>query len=349
MVERMARMKSKEYMTPKERVCRRIKGQEVDRAPNACIIMGFAPTYTGKKMRDFYLDYRVFVESNIKVNQDFDIDIMSAISDPYREAYDLGALVEFPEDDIPLCKEPLLTTLNEMDKIKKFNPYDSVRIKDRIDAVKLFKKEVGEDYSIMGWVECPFAEAADLRGVNNIMLDLYDEPKLVKQLLELCLEIEIECAKAQIEAGADIIGMGDAAASLIGQDLYDEFAFSYEKRLIDAVHAHGAIARLHICGNITSILKKARHTGADIIDLDSMVDFKTSSDILEGYSVPCGNINPVAIIKNGTPMEITQAVYDLLDINNTHSFIMGGCEIPIGTPEENLKSITKALKTYDFR
>ena len=335
-------------MNSKDRVFNRLKGLKVDRAPNCCIIMTFAPKYINKPLKDFYLDYRTFVEANIKVNMDFGIDIMSAISDPYREVYDFGGKVEFPENSLPLCKEPLIQEPDDLKKIKTFDPMNSIRMLDRIKAVELYKKEVGNDYAIMGWVECPFAEAVDLRSLGKVMFDLYDNPEFLDELLEICLETEIKCAKAQIEAGADIIGMGDAAASLLGPILYRKYAFEYEKKLIKAVHDAGAIARLHICGNITPILDDLKLTGADIIDIDWMVDFKTACDKFKGYASACGNFDPVAVLEQGTQKITRDAVFKCLDAENETSFIMAGCEVPMDTPHENLKAVAEAIKEYSI-
>lgn len=336
-------------MNSKERVFNRIIGKAVDRAPNCCLVMSFAPKYINRPLRDFYLDYRTLVEANIKVGMDFGLDIMGVISDPYRELYDFGCKAEFPENSIPICKEVFIENPEDIKKLKPFDPLNSTRVLDRIKAVELYKKELGNDYPVMGWVECPFAETVDLRNLSNVMFDFYDNPELIKEMLDICLEVEIKCAKAQIEAGADIIGMGDAAASLIGPDLYRRFAFEYEKKLIQAVHDGGALARLHICGNITPILDDVKLTGADIIDVDWMVDFKTANEKFKGYACACGNFDPVAILEQGSPDIVRNAVFNCLDSGNETTLIMAGCEVPMNTPYENFRTVTDSLKDYEYR
>ena len=333
-------------MNAKERVMNRLQGKPVDRAPNASLIMSFAPRYIGKPSSEFFLDYRVLVESSIRTNVDFGLDFMSVISDSYREAYDYGAKVDFPYDSLPVSKEHFIETYDDLKKLKVFNPYDSTRMLDRIRAVELFKKEVGNDYPVMGWVECALAEAGDLRGVNDLLYDFYDEPEGIRELLDICLETGISCAKAQIEAGADIIGMGDAVASLIGRKFYLEYAYEYEKKLIAAVHDMGALAKLHICGNITDLLDDLKTVGADILDIDWMVDYKSACEKTRGITSICGNIDPVRIIKDGTPEIIRQAVRDCMDAGNGTSIISSGCEIPLGTPHENLMAVRQALAEY---
>ena len=36
--------------------------------------------------------------------------------------------------------------------------------------------------------------------------------------------------KAQIQAGADFVGIGDAVVSLVSPSMYDEFVLPFEKR-----------------------------------------------------------------------------------------------------------------------
>ena len=82
----------------------------------------------------------------------------------------------------------------------------------------------------------------------------------------------IRFAVAQVEAGADFVGIGDAVASLLSPRAYRAYALPYEQRIIRAVHDAGGRVKLHICGNTSRHLPDMATTGADIIDLDWMVD-----------------------------------------------------------------------------
>ncbi len=162
------------------------------------------------------------------------------------------------------------------------------------------------------------------------------------------MNITLECsknfAKAQIHAGADIIGIGDAAASLISPSMYKEFVFKYEKDLIDFIHENGAKARLHICGNTFKIADNLKLTGADIIDVDWMVPFGKACEIYKGYASACGNFDPTAVVYLGNPDTVRKAVKQCLLEGDNTTCIMAGCEIPQDTPHENLMAIYEALK-----
>lgn len=333
-------------MTPYERVHNRLAGKPVDRAPNLNILMAFAAKYIDVSFDKFCLDYRYLVEANIKCNEYFGIDMLNTMSDAFRETYDFGAKIEFPYDTLPVCTEHFINGPSDLKKLKLFDPLNSTRMLDRIRAVELYKKETGNHYSILGWVEGAFAEAADLIGVSELMIDLYDEPEFVKELMAICCEEGIICAKEQIKAGADFIGVGDAAASLVSPAIYREFVLTFEQKLFKEIHDAGAKVKLHICGNITHLLDDIWKSGADIIDIDWMVDFKTSIEKFKGRCSANGNFDPVSILYHGNPDTIKQAVKSCLDAADERTFISAGCEVPKNTPYENLKAVDEALWEY---
>ncbi len=76
-------------MTPYERVMARMAGKPVDKIPNMNITMAFAAHFVGATYGEFCTDYKILVDSKIAVCEEFGVDIVSAISDPMREAHGL--------------------------------------------------------------------------------------------------------------------------------------------------------------------------------------------------------------------------------------------------------------------
>lgn len=335
-------------MTPYERVYSRLQGKPVDKVPNLNILMAFAAEYINISYDKFCTDYRYLVEANIKCNEVFGIDMLSTMSDPFRETYDFGAKVEFPYGSLPICREHFIKETSDLNKLKCFNPLNSTRMYDRLQAIEQYKKEMGNHYPILGWIEGPFAEAANLRGISNIMMDLYDEPEFVNELMSICYEEGVLCAKEQIRAGADFIGIGDAAASLVSPTVYRETILPFEQKLIGEIHKEGGKVKLHICGNISNLLDDICKSGADIIDIDWMVDFKISSEKLRGYGCANGNFDPVKVLYQGNPQEIRHSVRKCLELADERIFISAGCEVPKNTPYENLKAVDEALRESNY-
>lgn len=118
---------------------------------------------------------------------------------------------------------------------------------------------------------------------------------------------------AQIEAGANIIGVGDALCSQISDEMYDEFVQPLHEELFAFIHEHGAIVKLHICGNITHILPSLAQTDVDIVDADWMVDVAEAHRILGNEVVVCGNLDPVTVVMDGS-RELIKTKYEEVKI-----------------------------------
>ena len=331
-------------MNSKERVMNRLRGAEVDRVPNFDIMMTFAAHYVQQPLSRYYLDYRVLCEANLAVQQAFDLDIVQAISDPYREAADFGSDIEFPPDGLPLRKQPMLIEPTDLNQLKSPDPKLGRRMSDRLAAVRMLHDQVGGEVPVMGWVEGAFAEAADLRGESALLVDLIERPAWVRDLLEVTVETAIAFARAQIEAGADIIGLGDALASQISPRMYRTFALPYEQRIFKAVRDMEALARLHICGNTTRLLADMAQSGADIIDLDWMVDLAQAARIFGDGPAMCGNFDPVRVMLGGTPDQVRESVTQCLQQGGPRLISGAGCEIPDGTPHANLHAQSQVLR-----
>lgn len=331
-------------MNSYERLFARLEGKKVDKVPNNCIVMGFGARYIGATYREFVTDYKVLTEAAIRCHEDFNLDILSAISDPMREAEGFGAKVIFPEDGNPFASNPLIDDLSQIGKLRISDPSTKERMNDRLLAVRRMADYANKECAVQGWVEGAFAEACDLRGINNAMTDIIMESEAMKELLEICTQQAISFALAQVEAGADIIGIGDAAASLIGPAMYEEFALPYEKRIVEAVQKAGAKTRLHICGNISPLLDMVKETSSDIIDCDWMVDFKEANKVFKDDLSACGNFDPVAILLEGDVEDVYNAVKECLKVSSSTSIIAAGCEVPPHTKPENLRAVAEALE-----
>jgi MtaA/CmuA family methyltransferase len=159
----------------------------------------------------------------------------------------------------------------------------------------------------------------------------------VQELFEFTTELAIAFGKSQIEAGADVLGVGDAAASLIGPDLYNELVWPMEKKLITALQNAGAKIRLHICGDSRSILDSISKLNCEIIDIDSMVPMDEARAKIGPQACLLGGVDPVRELQNGTPQELMSSLAKYHQQAGQRFIVGAGCEVTPGTPIENLK------------
>src|SRR5512135_808234 len=150
--------------------------------------MQFAAEYIGSNYGAFASDYRILVEANYRCAREFGFEQLSAISDPYRETSAFGGRITYPRDEVPRCTSPL-ENANDIAALLHPDPLTSPRMADRVKAIAQYKKLFGNEYSILGWIEGPAAEAADLRGVAAFMMDTLEDRDFLAGLLDLCVEV----------------------------------------------------------------------------------------------------------------------------------------------------------------
>jgi MtaA/CmuA family methyltransferase len=304
--------------------------------------MQFAAEHIGSNYGEFASDWQVLTEANIRCAEDFGIDQLSCISDPYREMQGFGGGIEYVKDGVPRCSPPLKES-RDLSILSKPDPLKSERMLDRIKAARFYKEKHGGEYSILGWVEGPAAEAADIRDVMNFLMDVMDDEAYACELMDICLEVGTEFAIAQIEAGCDTIGIGDAIASQMSPDKYGRLIQPREKKLVQAIQEAGGFAKLHICGNITHLLEGIADLGVDILDVDHLVDIVKVREVLGSCVAVAGNIDPVGGVLNGTPESIREESLRTYELIGNPYIVNAGCEIPAGTPIENLKALCEPI------
>lgn len=328
-------------MNSRELVLAHLAGKPVERLPLMPITMMFACDQIGARYLDYCTDYRVLVEGQLRTAETFGFDYVNTMSDPAREAADCGATVEyFEQQPVAIIEEQaFLADKATLARLKMPDPLGGGRMHNGIKALALFKEKVGREKIIEGWVEGPIAEAADLRGINTVMLDFFDDAAFVRDLFEFVVAMELNFAREQVKAGADLIGIGDAAASLVGPKVYQEFVWPFEKKLVKGIQALGAGVRLHICGNTRKLLKEMGQLGCEIVDLDSLAPLSEARQQMGPKQVLLGNLNPVTVLRNGTRQDVTTAVTECHRQAGPRFVVGAGCEVPRDTPPENLRAL----------
>lgn len=326
-----------------ERYLATLRGEPLDHLARTPILMQFAAEYVGSDYGRFAADHRVLVAANRRCADDFGIDQLSCISDPYRETHGFGGEVTFVPDGPPRCTAPLAET-RDLDALARPDPHRSSRMLDRVRAAEAYRRDDQGTRSLLGWVEGPAAEAADLRGVMPFMLDLMDDPGYAGELMDRCVEVAIDFARAQVQAGVDTVGIGDAIASQIDPGTYEALIQPREKRLVEAIHGMGAFVKLHICGNVTHLLPGIADLGVDVLDIDHMVDLAVARAAVGDGVVLTGNLDPVSVVRFGTPDGIRAAVAEAYARAGAPYLVNAGCEIPSGTPAENLRALCEPVR-----
>ena len=331
-------------MTPLERTRALVAGKPVDRLPCHPMLMMFAARHHGMKYIDYTRDGRIMAEAQLHTARDFGTDVLLTCTDPAREVIDIAGegSVDWFEDQGPAINEER-AALSDKTLLRQFKlpeMGEGSRMFDRVKGIRIMHREAGGDLSIVGWVEGPLALAAELRGINSLMLDMIDDPDFVGDLLDFCAEVAIRYAMLQIDAGADTIGMSDAAASMMGPHFYHELLHPRQMRVYEAIKkAHPEVlTRSHMCGRTNELAEDMNLLPVDIFEVDFPSDLIQMKKGL-GRHIISGNVSTITDIFEGTPEGVYAAAAKCHRICGDRHIVNAGCEIPPMAPAENVRAL----------
>jgi len=332
-------------MTSIERVRRVIRGEAVDRLPAQPMAMMFSAKHAGIPFIDYTKDGRKMAEAQLKLVADFGLDCLLTCSDPAREVIDIAGegSVDWFTDQGPAINEERAALADKLRLriLRVPDPLGGGRMHDRVKSIGLMRRMAGPDMSIVGWIEGPLALAAELRGLNTIMLDFGDDPQFAHDLLAFCADVAIAYAPAQIAAGADTIGMSDAAAGLIGPALYEEFLWPQQKRVLETLRRNhpDVLLRQHMCGLIDRLYPRMAQLPVDIYEIDFPANLQKARDQLGPTRVLAGNVSTITDLLEGTPERVYAACRRCHEICGRYYIVGAGCEISPLTPPENVRAM----------
>jgi len=285
--------------------------------------------------------------------------------DMYVEAEVLGAKVDFREE-VEWAEHPR-TTEFLYDSVEKFATEtqrngdlnnslslhpprlgqagrgDSVVQKGRIpvvcEAIKLLKEDVGKDIAIGAWVPGPWT----LLSLLVETMELYTSmrrPESIHTALEITTEVVTHVGKAYHQAGADFLTVHEMGGSpgALGPKRFESVVLPHLQALMSALPRPVVLSA---CGRTNGAMKLLAAAGADALSVDQTNDLAASRQELPDVLL-FGNLDPVSLISQGTPDEITEAVTGA--VRSGIDAVWPGCDLYLRTPTENLRALVEASK-----
>lgn len=251
-------------------------------------------------------------------------------------------------------KEPFVRSLEDVPRIfvpdKKF--YEEIGCGNRQREIM---KSAGDRIAILG--DCGSATLAfyvGLRGMENALTDLIDQPKLVHSVMEKGVAIAVEKGKFNIDLGIRILRLNDSVGSIsvISPKHWRSFVFPHMKEVCTELHRYHAEVKIycHICGNILPIAEDLVETGLDCIGpLDPLGGF-TPAEVRRrvGEAVSLmGGVDTLSFINNTSDEIIAEARKCIIQAGEKGGYLLGsGCVVPRDAKQENVKALRIASERY---
>ena len=339
-------------ISPRTLVSRVLRGMEVPRAVCGPLAVHYCARLAGVPLRDYTLDPQVLADCVLRYHEAFRPDAVWLSADTWVTAQAMGAAVGFPSGDQPMAGTgvPCVRSAADIDRIPPPDPATQGRWPLMLEALRRIRNALGDEAFVVAcFDQYPFSSACALLGIEQAMTRITGDRAMVEALLEKCAEYAIAYGSALASAGADMLSGGDSPAGLIGPRLYREVALPFEQRVISALKGCvGIPVSLHICGNATPILADMADSGADVLELDHQVDVATACRLLGPEIAVWGNLDPVALLAQGTPQQVRRKTLDLLRAvaacGHKRWVVSSGCTLSPDTPSANLQAMLDAVR-----
>ena len=186
----------------------------------------------------FFTDAEAFVGAQLLVTEFYRFDTVSNFWDVYNiEAEALGQKIVYHPGGIPDADRtrPLIGAPADLDRLRPPDPRTSGRMPWVLEVNRKYLEMTGQ--LERAYITAPFSLAANIRGYENLVTDMFARPAFVHRLFRfLCDDV----LAPYIEALRRDVGMPDllmdgrdawASPPMITLDMMDEFVVAYTNRL----------------------------------------------------------------------------------------------------------------------
>lgn len=216
-------------------------------------------------------------------------------------------------------------------------------IPELLKAVRIVKKEVGDEVAVIAGIIGPLTLAGSLLDTVPLLKATFKTPEKLRPWLELGEKAGTALAKALIDAGADIICCEDMTASpeLIAPNTYRDLELEFQTRQFEAIRVPTI---LHICGKVDPIVEWMAQSGPDILSLDTKTNPKAVREKCGPDVILLGGADVAATLflkgVDEVRKESEQAIADGIQI------LAPGCAVGPGTPVQNLLTLLDVAKVH---
>jgi len=294
----------------------------------------------GVSFPDAHLDANAMADLALAGHEVLGFDTVMPEYSVQQEAAALGCTMDWGDRDrMPDNKDFPYADFSDV-RVPE-NILEKPSMKVVLDALSILRKHVGGKVAIIGKVMGPWTLSYHMAGTQNFLLQIgMGETESVKKMLRQLMPVTVAFARAQFEAGADIVVLADhATGNLVGPYHYEELLLPIHQEITNQIE--GPLI-LHVCGDCSDRLELFAASGVDAYHFEWQVDAKTAVDKVGHLISLVGNINNPKTLYQGTPDDVYQQVR--YSIAAGVNIIGPECAIPLATPIENLKAIVEAAR-----
>lgn len=244
--------------------------------------------------------------------------------------------------------------INSIDDLQSYEPPEPTP-PHRFDNLKAAIDRFKGEKAVVFLAHEAFEFSHYLRGLDDLLVDYFEEPQFVHDLARTVIDYKIQVAEAAIELGADVIVSGDdyahRQAPIMSVKHWEEYSLPYIEELVKAVHRKGVPHIKHTDGNIWSILGQMVDVGIDAIDPIEPIAGMDIGEVKERYGdrvAVIGNVDCTEILTHAPIADVVDAVKETIakaSVGGGH-ILASSNSIHPGVRPENYRAMVEAARKY---
>jgi MtaA/CmuA family methyltransferase len=260
-----------------------------------------------------------------------------------HEAEALGAPVDWGDRTrLPVVRRAIWTRPDEIRIPEDF--LERAAVVTVLEAIRRLRERVGDSVAIIGKVYGPWSLAYLTFGLQSFLMATIKSPSMVDEILARLVEVTVRFGRAQIEAGADALTVGEhITGDLIAPQAYPRFLLEHDQRLARELKVP---LILHCCGKTLDRVEHFERSGMAAFHFESVNDPRLMRERCRRMAL-VGNVNNARTLRLGTPHDVRREVHRALEAGV--DVIAPECAIPLDVPLENLVAVREAVAEHSAR
>ncbi|ADC65902.1 Uroporphyrinogen decarboxylase (URO-D) [Ferroglobus placidus DSM 10642] len=266
----------------------------------------------------------------------------------------IGGKIKVRHIGAPDLEGPIINSPEDLEALEIDKIYENEALQTIWKASEIVYNEIGDKYLVGTTSWGPFTKAGNLRGVEQLMRDIYKNKEFAKKVIEFAKDLIMAFYEPVVkDAGLEAVSIADPTASgdLISRRHFLEFALPPLKELIDEMKKRKIAVFLHICGDTSDKLREIAESKASCFSLDHKVDLGYAKSTLKSVICIAGNVDPVSVLNDGTPEYVEEVSNKCIHIaaEGGGYVLCPGCDIPPTVPLENIQAFIRAARKTKLR
>ncbi|MDD5351313.1 MAG: uroporphyrinogen decarboxylase family protein [Chthoniobacteraceae bacterium] len=204
----------------------------------------------------------------------------------------------------------------------------------------------GDRYRLFSIGFSLFERAWTLRGLENLYMDILENPQFVHELLNAIADYNIAQVRKALEYDIDAVYFGDDWGQqhglLIGYPLWKEFIYPVIKRMYSVVRDAGKTVFIHSCGDVDELFDDLVSIGLGVFNpfQPEVMDVEQTMKQYAGKLAFWGGVSTQRTLPYGTPEQVRQEVRKMLQLGRNGGYILSPAHAVEGdVPLENLLAL----------